>query len=342
MKRALVTGAAGFIGSSLVRVLLEQGVEVVALDALTYAGRREHLPEQAQGLRFIHADVRDLSAVRQALEGVHVVAHLAAESHVDRSLVRPLDFVDSNLRGTAVLLEACRARGVTRFHQVSTDEVYGSLTPEQPPIQPGTAYNPRNPYAATKAGADHLVQAWAASFGLQVSVSHGANTYGPRQYPEKLLPLFIARALHGETLPLYGDGTQLREWLYVRDHALGIAAAMGAPAGNTWHLGAGHTVENREVVRLLCVALDHALPDGAPHLSLLRQVPDRPGHDRRYELDSTGALQGLGWQATVKLEQGLQRTVAWYLQRRDWLEQLRASPAYRAWLQRWYTDAGRG
>jgi len=331
-RSVLVTGAAGFIGSGLVRALLrDPDVRVVSVDALTYAGSREHLRGlDAARHQLVEANVSERVRMAELIAGeaIDTVIHLAAETHVDRSIDDVEPFLATNVAASVELLRAARAawRGRTGvlFHQVSTDEVYGPIATgevagEDAPIRP------HNPYAATKAAQQHLALAWRATYGLPVSVSLPTNCYGPRQFPEKLLPLAIDKALRGQVIPIYGDGRQQRSWLYVDDACAGILAAVtrGEP-GRCYNLGGGEPRENREVVALLCRALDRQRPAGAPHERLITHVGDRPGHDRRYALDSARADRELGWSAATALERGLEQTVRWYLDHCAWADEVRA------------------
>ncbi|MCX8040052.1 MAG: dTDP-glucose 4,6-dehydratase [Planctomycetota bacterium] len=336
----LVTGGAGFIGCHVVRHLLasDPALRVITLDALTYAGHRENLADvlaaHPQRHRFVHGDIADrpLVAALFAEEGIDTVIHLAAESHVDRSIDGPLAFVRSNVLGTAVLLEAARAawgrRQDVRFHHVSTDEVFGSLG-EEGRFTEETPYDPSSPYSASKAASDHLVRAWHRTYGLPATLSNCCNNYGPYQFPEKLIPLMVCRALAGETLPVYGSGRQIRDWLYVEDHARALALIVrrGQP-GRTYHIGAREEHRNLELVERLCDLLDELRPDPAgPHRRLIRFVADRPGHDYRYAIDPTRLERELGWRPQVSFAEGLRRTVQWYLERQDWVAAVRG--AYR-------------
>jgi dTDP-glucose 4,6-dehydratase len=313
----LVTGGAGFIGAHVVRRLLAASdAPVVVLDALTYAGDRRRLQGcDAARLTFVHGDVTTPGLVAELLRAhdVRTALHLAAESHVDRSIAGPAPFLTTNVLGTAAVLEAARAvwgdREDVRVHHVSTDEVYGDLPAEAPASQPGDPYRPSSPYAASKAAADHLVHAWARTYGLRASVSHGSNTYGPGQVPEKLVPVALAAALSGRSVPVYGDGLQVRDWIYVADHADGILAAAAAAPG-VWHLGGECPRTNLDLLADLCAALDAAAPAGAPHVRHLQRVADRPGHDRRYALDTASTRAVLPWCPRVALAEGLARTVA--------------------------------
>ncbi len=330
----LVTGAAGFIGSALVRRLTGLGSgRVVSLDALTYAGDVSRL-EPAGGEpshRFVHLDVREQGPVLELLraERPRTVFHLAAETHVDRSIDGPEAFVQSNVVGALRLLEAVRAylaeaspeeRDAFRLVNVSTDEVYGSLGKEGA-FTESTPFAPRSPYSASKAGADHLMSAYAHTFGVPVVTTHASNNYGPYQFPEKLIPLALGRALRGESVPLYGTGENVRDWLHVDDHAdaLIAAAARGTP-GDVYLIGGGNERSNRAVLDALMDLVDELAPSGRNHRELITQVPDRPGHDFRYAVDTSKARSSLGWQPAVEFERGLRHTVAWYLDHRDWLD----------------------
>ncbi len=328
----LVTGGAGFIGNALVRRLLQQSHSVVVLDRLTYAAAPEALDEMAGSDRyaFVHGDVCDPRAVSRVFAEYQpdAVAHLAAESHVDRSIANPHDFVQTNVAGTARMLEASQVffqalppaqRHRFRFLQVSTDEVFGSLGPDAPPFTEASPYAPRSPYAASKAAADHLARAWSHTYGLPVVLSHGCNTYGPWQYTEKLIPLMLARAWAGEPMPLYGDGEQVRDWLHVDDHAAALVALLlqGTP-GKSYLVGGRSERTNRTVVQAICRRLDQCRPINAPHGRFIVSVNDRPGHDRRYALDPSQIERQIGWKPTWRFEQGLAATVDWYLSHADW------------------------
>ena len=311
--KLLVCGGAGFIGSNFVRLRVRDcGDEVVVLDKLTYAGRRENLADVQHA--FVHGGIEDPEKVAEAMQGVDAVVNFAAETHVDRSISQPDAFVRTHAQGTYVLLEAARQAGV-RYLQVSTDEVYGSIEEgsftEQSPLQPSS------PYSATKAGADLLVASYFHTFGLETLICRGSNNYGPYQYPEKLIPLMVLNALHGDPLPVYGDGMQVRNWLYVEDFARGIGHVLqhGAP-GEVYNVGGPDECPNIEVVQRI-IALT-----GAPE-SLLTYVKDRPGHDRRYSLGSE-KVRALGWQAQVAFHDGLERTVRWYQDNKDWWQPIRS------------------
>jgi dTDP-glucose 4,6-dehydratase len=323
--RVLVTGGAGFIGSHFVRLLAGKGVEVVVLDKLTYSGN----PANLEGVehRFIEGDIADSAAVAEGAAGCEAIVNFAAESHVDRSILESFDFVHTQVHGTQVLLEHVRASG-TRFVQVSTDEVYGDLesggsSTEDDPLLPSS------PYSATKAGGDLLVLGYVRTHGVNASITRGANTYGPNQYPEKFLPLFITNALDGERLPVYGDGRQRREWLQVDDHCAAIELVLDrGRSGEVYNVG-GEERENLEMVRRILELT------GADE-SLVRHVTDRPGHDRRYSIDDA-KLRGLGWKPENGLEDGLAATFAWYRDNRAWWEPIK-SGEYRAYYERQYAE----
>lgn len=326
----LVTGGAGFIGSALVRALLnETRNRVVTLDALTYAGHRASLREVEGHPRhtFVHGDVADEDAVRRVFADHRpdAVLHLAAESHVDRSIDGPAAFLRTNVQGTFVLLEAAReawaGRDDVRFVHVSTDEVFGSLAPDGPPFDRATRYDPRSPYSASKAASDHLARSWWHTYGLPVIVTNCSNNYGPRQYPEKLIPTIVLRAARGQSLPVYGAGDQVRDWLHVDDHAAGLIAALdrGAP-GATYLFGGRNELRNLDLVRAICGVLDELRPAGAPHADAIEHVTDRPGHDRRYAIDPGDAERELGWRPATPFAGGLRATVAWYLDNGAWVE----------------------
>jgi dTDP-glucose 4,6-dehydratase len=323
--RVLVTGGAGFIGSHFVRRLAARGDEVVVLDKLTYSGN----PANLDGVehRFVQGDIADPEAVASAAVGCDAIVNFAAESHVDRSILESFDFVHTQVHGTQTLLEHARATGV-RFLQVSTDEVYGDLEAGGSSTE-DDALRPSSPYSATKAGGDLLVLGYVRTHGVNASLTRGANTYGPNQYPEKFLPLFLTNALDGEPLPVYGDGRQRREWLHVDDHCAAIDAALahGRP-GEIYNIG-GDERENLELVRRI---LDLTGADE----SLVRHVTDRPGHDRRYSIDDS-KLRALGWSPETGLEGGLAATFAWYRDNRAWWEPIK-SGEYRAYYERQYAD----
>jgi dTDP-glucose 4,6-dehydratase len=326
--RLLITGGCGFIGSAFVRLALERGAEVVNLDKLTYAGNPANVADVAEhpGYRFVHADIADAEAVADAVAGADAVVNLAAESHVDRSILDPGAFIRTDVVGTAVLLDAARHAGVRRFVQVSTDEVYGSIASGA--FREADPVSPSSPYSASKAGGDLQVLAWHRTFGMDAVITRGSNTFGPRQYPEKLIPLFVTNALEGRELPVYGDGMQVRDWIHVDDHCEGIWTVMerGA-AGEVYNVGAGNEAANLRITRRI-------LELTGRDESLVRHVEDRPGHDRRYALD-TGKLRGLGWEPRRSFDDGLAATVAWYRDNRSWWEPIK-SGEYRRYYERQY------
>ena len=346
----LVTGGAGFIGSNFIRLMLEldYSVRIINLDALTYAGSLGNLKELPDPERhtFVHGDICDQAQVESLLRTheIDTIVHLAAESHVDRSILGPAPFIQTNIQGTFSLLEAARQVWLdgkihpleqVRFHHVSTDEVHGTLEPNDPAFSEATPYSPNSPYAASKASSDHLVRAYSHTFGLPVTVSNCSNNYGPYQHPEKLIALAILNALNGEPLPIYGDGEQVRDWLYVKDHchALRLILERGH-VSETYHIGGNNQAANLEVVRLVCSILDDRLPESphAPHDSLISFVPDRPGHDRRYAMDTSKIERELQWTPHESLESGLSKTVDWYLSHLDWVKAIAKRPSYQVWL----------
>ncbi|WP_108503007.1 dTDP-glucose 4,6-dehydratase [Paracoccus indicus] len=327
--KVLVTGGAGFIGSAVVRLAIARGHHVVNLDALTYAANLRNVATVADdpAYAFEHADIRDPQALDRILaqHRPDAVMHLAAESHVDRSIDGPATFMQTNIMGTFNLLQAARAYWIAsgrpvgfRFHHVSTDEVFGSLGPTGS-FTETTAYDPRSPYSASKAASDHLVRAWHETYGLPVVLSNCSNNYGPYHFPEKLVPVVILNALAGRPIPVYGDGGNIRDWLHVEDHADALLTVLkqGRP-GRSYNIGGEAEVRNIDLVSMICAHMDVLNPDGAPHDRLIEFVPDRPGHDRRYAIDPTRMRTELGWRPSVTLDQGLRQTVEWYLQNRDW------------------------
>ncbi len=334
--RILVTGGAGFVGSALVRHLVGDGHEVLNLDALTYAGNLASLKlvEDRPNYRFLKADICDGAAVAQAFASFRPerIMHLAAESHVDRSITGAADFIQTNVVGSFVLLEAARAfwstlpepeRGAFRFLHVSTDEVYGSLGDEGL-FHETTPYDPSSPYSASKAASDHLAKAWHRTYGLPVVVSNCSNNYGPYHFPEKLIPLTILNALQGRALPVYGKGENIRDWLYVEDHAraLDLIAAKGQP-GETYNVGGRNERRNIDVVHRICDVLDRLVPADRPRRELIAHVTDRPGHDARYAIDATRLETELGWRAQEDFDSGIEKTVQWYLDSEWWWGPLR-------------------
>lgn len=341
----LVTGGAGFIGANFVHHWLRAhpGDRVVVLDALTYAGHLDNLAPSRENpkLRFVEGDIGDEAQVLALLreESIQTLVHFAAESHVDRSIDGPEAFVQTNIVGTHALLMAARAAWLEgggkahRFHHVSTDEVYGSLAPHDPAFTETTPYAPNSPYAASKAASDHLVRAYAETYGLQATISNCSNNYGPWQLPEKLIPLAIRRLLAGKPVPVYGDGGNVRDWLYVQDHCRGIEAVLGrGRPGRTYNIGGHNERTNIELVRLLCRLFDERFPGKVKggHESLVEFVADRPGHDRRYAIDPTRMEAELGFRIERRFEDGLADTLDWYLANREWIE--RHAQPLPAWL----------
>jgi len=334
--RILVTGGAGFIGSNLTRLLVAGGHAVTVVDKLSYAGNISSLAElQGQpGFRFVHADICDAEAMRRAFADTkpEAVMHLAAESHVDRSIDGPGEFVATNVNGTFQLLQAALghwrtlsgpARDAFRFLHVSTDEVFGSLGSTDPAFNESTPYDPHSPYSASKAASDHLARAWMDTYGLPVIVTNCSNNYGPYQFPEKLIPVVILKCLRGEPIPVYGKGENIRDWLFVDDHARALLAAVekGRP-GRTYCIGGDNERQNIDLVKLLCSLLDEFRPraDGKTHDSAITHVPDRPGHDLRYAIDARRARAELGWAPHEDFQSGFRKTVRWYLDNPDWIQ----------------------
>ncbi len=330
-KRLLVTGGAGFIGTNFVHYWLNKypHTHMVVLDALTYAGRRENLQVFATqaNFRFVHGDILDQELVENLLlsENLDTIVHFAAESHVDRSIYGPDAFFRTNIDGTHSLLKAAKKAWLEekpgfahRFHHISTDEVYGTLSPTDPAFTETTPYAPNSPYAASKASSDHIVRAYHHTYGLQTTTSNCSNNYGPYQYPEKLIPLAISRLLQGQPVPIYGDGQQIRDWLYVEDHNRGIDLILHkGKVGETYNIGGNNEQANLNLVHELCALLDERFPDSehAPHHQHITYVTDRPGHDRRYAIDNRKICRELGYQPQETFQSGLAKTLDWYLQR---------------------------
>ena len=352
MRHVLVTGGAGFIGSNFVRYLLqaEPEAEVTNLDALTYAGSLENLRDLPGRGRYywVQGDIGDSDLVDHVLREhrIDTIVHFAAETHVDRSIVHPELFFQTNVMGTLSLLEAARkvwlgeaaaGSGPHRFHHVSTDEVYGALAPDGPAFSETTPYAPNSPYAASKAASDHLVRSYHHTFGLPVTISNCSNNYGPNQFPEKLIPLMIANARAGKPLPVYGDGRQIRDWLFVQDHCEAIHAILtrGEP-GETYNIGGGNQPTNLTIVETICDLLDELQPGSASRRGLIEFVADRPGHDRRYAMDITKIRTGLGWKPRHSLTEGLLLTVQWYLSHPDWIASIARQQDYQRWMDQNY------
>jgi dTDP-glucose 4,6-dehydratase len=354
LESVLVTGGAGFIGSNFIRLMLRTRphIRVVNIDALTYAGSRENLKELpgAERHSFVEGNICDRALVDDLLRRYRIdtIVHFAAESHVDRSITGPEPFIQTNVVGTFTLLEAARQYWIVeagtgssghRFHHVSTDEVYGALAQHDPAFSETTPYAPSSPYAASKAASDHLVRAYAHTYGLQMTISNCSNNYGPYQFPEKLIPLTILNALAGKPLPVYGDGQQIRDWLFVEDHCEAIQAILeqGA-AGETYNIGGGNQPANLIIVKTICDMLDELRPPAASYHELIQFVADRPGHDRRYAMDIGKIHRHLGWEPRHSLAVGLKVTVEWFLAHPEWTAAIQNQPAYQAWMDRNYEN----
>ncbi len=350
----LITGGAGFIGSNFVlRWLASVGEPVVNLDKLTYAGNLHNLDSLRGDARhcFVQGDIDDAEMVAKLLRQhqPRAVVNFAAESHVDRSILGPAEFVRTNIRGTFTLLEAARAywgeladeqKRRFRFLQISTDEVYGSLEPNDAPFSETTAYAPNSPYAASKAAADHMVRAHCHTYGLPTLTTNCSNNYGPFQFPEKLIPLVILNATAGKPIPVYGDGMNVRDWLFVDDHCAGIRRVLEAgEPGGVYNIGGNSEKNNLEVVRTICGLLDELRPSANPHASLITYVKDRPGHDRRYAIDAGKIRRELGWRPLEDFAGGLRKTVQWYLDHREWVESV-TSGEYQNWVSKNYQQRG--
>ncbi|XQE68472.1 dTDP-glucose 4,6-dehydratase [Pseudomonas sp. P3C3] len=352
--KILVTGGAGFIGSAVLRHIINHTENsVVNLDKLTYAGNLESLISISNDARyaFERVDICDRAGVERVFKEHQpdIVMHLAAESHVDRSIEGPSAFIETNVIGTYTLLEVSKLywagldaerRERFRFHHISTDEVYGDLENPEDLFTEQTPYAPSSPYSASKASSDHLVRAWHRTYGLPVIVTNCSNNYGPYHFPEKLIPLMILNALEGKALPVYGDGSQVRDWLYVEDHAraLYLVATEGV-VGETYNIGGHNEKKNIEVVKTLCDLLDELCPQSQfnPHFSLVKYVQDRPGHDKRYAIDATKIKNELGWTPQETFESGIRKTVEWYLANSDWVEHVK-SGSYQQWVTQQYGE----
>lgn len=358
MKKILVTGGAGFIGSNFIHHILSQrqNVHMTNFDALTYSGNLENLKafRDSDQYHFIRGDICNAEGVDCLFQQYQfdAVVHFAAESHVDRSIQNPMQFIQTNIVGTANLLRGSLAywerldkktKAGFRFLHISTDEVFGSLTKEEPPFSECTPYAPNSPYAASKAASDLLVRSYFQTYQFPAIITNCSNNYGPYQFPEKLIPLVILNAVNGKPLPIYGDGQQIRDWLYVRDHcqALELVLEKGI-IGETYNIGGNNQPTNLEIVTQICAILDELLPDSSfrPHAQLIRFVADRPGHDRRYAMNIGKIQRELGWQPQENLETGLRKTVKWYLENPDWVLNIQQKPAYQAWLQENYARRG--
>ena len=348
MNNLLITGGCGFIGSNFIRYMLgreEFTGRIINVDSLTYAGNPESLADRvdafADRYTFIRADICDGSQMAKIfdLHGVDAICHFAAESHVDRSIVSPDAFIQTNIVGTFNLLELARSHQdrLTLFHHVSTDEVFGSLGAEGY-FTETTAYRPNSPYAASKAASDHLVRAYHKTYGLPITISNCSNNYGPSQIPEKLIPLMILNALEGKSLPVYGDGQNVRDWLYVTDHCDAVWKIMrDGQRGATYNIGGNTEKTNIEVVETICAILDEIAPDNdiGPRRDLIAFVTDRPGHDRRYAIDFAKLKQELGWSPAESFETGIRKTIQWYLDNMQWVQRVR-SGEYQTWIKQHY------
>ncbi|TVT90114.1 dTDP-glucose 4,6-dehydratase [Pseudomonas sp. RGB] len=352
--KILVTGGAGFIGSAVVRHIIANTKDsVVNLDKLTYAGNLESLGESATSSRysFERVDICDADQLKRVFEEHRpdAVMHLAAESHVDRSISGPSDFIQTNIVGTYTLLEAARhywmgldpeAKQRFRFHHISTDEVYGDLDGPEDLFTEQTSYQPSSPYSASKASSDHLVRAWARTYGLPAIVTNCSNNYGPCHFPEKLIPLVILNALEGKPLPIYGKGDQVRDWLYVVDHAHALYKVVTeGEIGETYNIGGHNEKKNLEVVHTVCTLLDELCPESPhrPHEQLITYVQDRPGHDQRYAIDASKIQRELGWKPEETFDSGIRKTVEWYLHNQGWVENVK-SGNYQQWIEKNYTE----
>ncbi len=357
-KNILVTGGAGFIGSNFIRFVLSEKKDAVLLnlDLLTYAGSLENLHDlpSVDRYTFIEGDICDQQNIEKIIRehNIDTIINFAAETHVDRSIHGPSVFVQTNIFGTFSLLEAARKVWLderkaggdeVRFHHISTDEVYGTLSPEDPAFTEQTPYSPNSPYAASKASSDHLVNAYVHTYGLPATITNCSNNYGPYQFPEKLIPLMILNAIEGKALPVYGDGKQIRDWLYVEDHCRAIWDVLekGVP-GESYNIGGENQPTNLEIIHTICSILDEKMPDSSftPHEQLITFVADRPGHDRRYAMNIEKIRQELDWSPQHALRQGLYSTVEWYLSNKDWINLIRKRPTYQDWVTENYTKRG--
>ena len=352
MKNLLVTGGAGFIGTNFIYYVQRHypHINILNLDALTYAGNPDNLSNlpNPDHYHFIQGDIRDAALIEKILleYQIDTIVHFAAESHVDRSIADPAPFISTNVMGTCSLLEAARKTwksndktGGVKFHHISTDEVFGSLSPNDRPFSEMTPYNPNSPYAASKAASDHFVRAYYRTYGLPVTISNCSNNYGPFQYPEKLIPLIIINALNGKPLPIYGDGKQIRDWLFVIDHCEAIMEILiHGQTGETYCIGGNTQITNLEMVEIICSLLDEKVPTPKyrPHKNLIHFVPDRPGHDRRYAINTNKIKNTLGWQPSKDIISGLSQTIDWYLEHQEWVSTTLHKNNYQMWIQYQY------
>ena len=353
MKNILVTGGAGFIGSNFILRLINErpDVSLVNLDALTYAGNPANLAtlNGKTQYHFIHGSINDQALLESILSDykIDTVVNFAAETHVDRSILGPIQFLNTNVVGTGVLLEAVKKHWSNaknndfRFHHISTDEVFGSLLPDEPPFSETSKYSPNSPYSASKAASDHLVRAYQHTYGLPITISNCTNNYGPYQFPEKLIPLMIMNCMTGKPLPVYGDGRQIRDWLYVEDHCEAIQLILEkGKVGETYLIGGENQPTNLEIINAITSILDELLPGSAykPHASLIQFVQDRPGHDRRYAMDISKIRKELGWNPRHDLVSGLHATVEWYLSNQDWVQNLTNNAGFTSWMKDNYSN----
>lgn len=321
MSKILVTGGAGFIGSNFIHYWLKNNPKdrIVNLDALTYAGNKENLAdwENNSNYKFVHGDIRDVPLVNELVAEVDLIVHFAAETHVDRSIKKASEFIKTNVEGTMNLLEAARRQGGVRFHHVSTDEVFGELEAGDSPFKEETPYSPRSPYSASKAGSDHLVRAYFHTYGLPVTISNCSNNYGPYQFPEKLIPLFITNLMEGKKVPVYGEGKNIRDWIHVDDHNRGVEMIIKkGKAGETYCLGGGNELSNLEITKKILEIMEKGE-------EFIKYVEDRPGHDFRYAIDYSKAKKELGWEPELDFPQGLKATVEWYQENPEWWKKLK-------------------
>lgn len=352
MKNILVTGGAGFIGSNFVKHILEKDIDIklIILDALTYSGFQENLTsvEKDDRFSFIHGDICDIKLVDSIFSQnlIDTVVHFAAETHVDRSILDPGNFIQTNVIGTYTLLEIARkywlgdSQGY-RFHHISTDEVYGSLNPGDSPFSEDTPYDPNSPYSASKASSDHLARSYFTTYGLPITITNCSNNYGPNQYPEKLIPLMVLNAIQGKPLPVYGEGKNIRDWLYVTDHCEAIWEVLErGVVGDTYLIGGNNQPKNIEIVKNICDILDELFPSSpnVPHNELIEFVADRPGHDFRYDIDIRKIKNELGWEPKYSLQDGLMKTVRWYLDHPEWVEVIMRKEDFQSWIASNYKE----
>ena len=358
MNNVLVTGGAGFIGSNFIHFLLTERsqVNIINLDLLTYSGNPMNLEGLTNTKRysFVHGDICDVELVNSIFEShkIDTVVHFAAETHVDRSIKNPLKFIQTNVNGTATLLNAavdyCKKNHSEplkqfHFHHISTDEVYGSLEKDKPAFSENTPFAPNSPYAASKAASDLLVRAYHKTYHIPITITNCSNNYGPYQFPEKLIPLMIHNAINGKPLPVYGDGNQIRDWLYVNDHCSAILSVIeSGHIGETYNIGGNNQPTNLEIIHSICEILDELLPDSAfiPHLKLIQHVADRPGHDRRYAINNDKIQSQLGWRPKENLKSGLFKTIRWYLENPQWLANVINRSEYHEWIESNYKNRG--